>query len=147
MAKIDFLLDRISNPELRAQLQREFMQLQRQKKFGLIFEEHLPEATILYEVEIRRGQKVTLKADPLKKRFEVVSINAGNARCISIDEKNADETVANEQSNSANNSDDTPSFSTFPIEKSTYPNAYFPNGSIYRNQCSYCRNSLTDSVH
>lgn len=116
MAKIDFLLDRISNPELRAQLQREFMQLQRQKKFGLIFEEHLPEATILYEVEIRRGQKVTLKADPLKKRFEVVSINAGNARCISIDEKNADETVANEQSNSANNSDDTPSFSTFPIE-------------------------------
>lgn len=116
MAKIDFLLDRISNPELRAQLQREFMQLQRQKKFGLIFEEHLPEATILYEVEIRRGQKVTLKADPLIKRFEVVSINAGNARCISIDEKNADETVANEQSNSANNSDDTPSFSTFPIE-------------------------------
>ena len=32
----------------------------------------------------------------------------------------------------------------FLSDKSTYPNAYFPNGSIYRNQCSYCRKPKTN---
>ena len=86
MAKIDHLLDKISNPELREKLLAEFNHLQRQKRFGLIFEDHLPEATLLYDIMVRKGQKVTLKAAPLDKKFEVVNIMDGVAQCISLDE-------------------------------------------------------------
>lgn len=86
MATIDYLLNKITNPELRAKLQWEIARIHKQKRFGLVFEDHLPEATLLYDVEVRRGQKVTLKTDPLKQKFEVLSISDGIARCISLDE-------------------------------------------------------------
>ena len=88
MATIDHLLDKISNPELRARLQAEIERLQKQKRFGLIFEDHLPEATLLYDVAVRRGQKVTLKDAPLKQKFEVLSIKDGIAQCVSLDDPN-----------------------------------------------------------
>ena len=50
MAAIDDLLLRVEDPDLRARLQQEFMKLSKQKKFGLVFEEHLPECTPLYEI-------------------------------------------------------------------------------------------------
>lgn len=86
MATIDYLLNKIINPELRTKLQSEIDRIQKQKRFGLVYEDHLPEATLLYDVEVRRGQKVTLKTDPLKQKFEVLSISNGIARCISLDE-------------------------------------------------------------
>lgn len=86
MATIDYLLNKITNPELRAKLQSEIDHIQKQKRFGLVFEDHLPEATLLYDIEVRRGQKVTLKINPLKQKFEVLSISNGVARCISLDE-------------------------------------------------------------
>ena len=86
MATIDYLLNKIINPELRAKLQSEIDRIHKQKRFGLVFEDHLPEATLLYDVEVRRGQKVTLKTDPLKQKFEVLNISNGIARCISLDE-------------------------------------------------------------
>lgn len=86
MATIDYLLNKITNPELRAKLQSEIDRIQKQKRFGLVYEDHLPEATLLYDVEVRRGQKVTLKTNPLKQKFEVLSISNGIARCISLDE-------------------------------------------------------------
>lgn len=86
MATIDHLLDRITNPELRFKLQSEIARLQNDKQFGLIFEEHFPDATLLYEVEVRRGQKVTIKDEPLKEKFEVVNLCNGIAECVSLDE-------------------------------------------------------------
>lgn len=86
MATIDNLIDKISNPELRSKLQQELAHLQQEKQFGLVFEEHLPDATLLYEVEVRRGQKVTLKDKPLKKKFEVVNLHDGIAECVVLDE-------------------------------------------------------------
>ena len=80
MATIDYLLNKITNPELRSKLQSEINRIQKQKHFGLVFEDHLPEATLLYDVEVRRGQKVTLKSDSLKQKFEVLSISNGIAR-------------------------------------------------------------------
>lgn len=93
MATIDHLLDKISNPELRARLQAEIDRLHKQKRFGLIFEDHLPEATLLYEVAVRRGQKVTLKDAPLRQKFEVVSIKDGVAQCVSLDDIKESEDV------------------------------------------------------
>ncbi|MCD8387988.1 MAG: hypothetical protein LUD17_14070, partial [Bacteroidales bacterium] len=86
MAAIDNLLERITNLELRAKLQSEIARMQQDKHFGLVFEEHLPDATLLYEVEVRRGQKVTLKNNPLKEKFEVVALHDGLAECVSLDE-------------------------------------------------------------
>lgn len=86
MAKIDHLIDKIQNPELREKIRAEINHLHKQKRFGLIFEDHLPEATLLYDVMVRKGQKVTLKEAPLDKKFEVVNIMDGIAQCISLDE-------------------------------------------------------------
>lgn len=86
MATINQLLDKIQNSELKAKLQLEVDKLQKQKRFGLVFEEHLPEATLLYEVEVRRGQKVTQKEAPLDKKFEVLSVQDGFATCIPLEE-------------------------------------------------------------
>lgn len=43
MAELHELIDKIENPELRAQIQAAADRLTKQKKFGLVFEEHLPE--------------------------------------------------------------------------------------------------------
>lgn len=86
MATFDQLIDKITNIELRHKLKSEIARLQQTKQFGLVFEEHLPDATLLYEVKVRRGQKVTLKDNPLKLRFEVLAVSDGIAECVSLDE-------------------------------------------------------------
>ena len=45
MAALNELIQKIENPELRAQIQAAADKLVKQKKFGLVFEEHLPEWT------------------------------------------------------------------------------------------------------
>ena len=45
MAAINDLIAQIENPELRARIQAEVDRMNKQKKFGLVFEEHLPECT------------------------------------------------------------------------------------------------------
>ena len=55
MAAIDDLVGQIADEKLRARIQDELKKLSQQKKFGLVFEEHLPECTPLYEVPVKRG--------------------------------------------------------------------------------------------
>lgn len=55
--------------------------LSKQKKFGLVFEEHLPECTPLYDVEIRRDSKVALKAGQVSDIYIVRSIGGNKAIC------------------------------------------------------------------
>ena len=43
MAELHELIAKIENPELRAQIQEAANKLFKQKKFGLVFEDHLPE--------------------------------------------------------------------------------------------------------
>ena len=61
MAAINDLISQIENPELRARIQAEVDRMNKQKKFGLVFEEHLPECTPLYDIPVRRGALVALK--------------------------------------------------------------------------------------
>ena len=58
MAAIDKLLEQVSDPALRGRLREEFDRALQNKKFGLVFEEHMPECTPLYGVEIKRGGTV-----------------------------------------------------------------------------------------
>ncbi|EJO23824.1 hypothetical protein HMPREF1148_2004 [Selenomonas sp. FOBRC6] len=46
---------------MRDRIQQEADRLLNQKKFGLIFEEHLPACTPLYDVPVRVGSFVALK--------------------------------------------------------------------------------------
>ena len=47
MAVIDDLLQKVQDPVLRDRLAREIHKATKHKKFGLVFEEHLPECTPL----------------------------------------------------------------------------------------------------
>ena len=62
MAILDELVSQIDNPDLRARIAAEVEKLAKQKKFGLVFEEHLPECTPLYEIPVKAGATVALKA-------------------------------------------------------------------------------------
>lgn len=55
MAEIHELIERVTEPGLKAQLQAAVDKLAKQKKFGLVFEEHLPECTPLYEVPVKKA--------------------------------------------------------------------------------------------
>ena len=61
MAAINDLIAQVDNPELRARLEQEVARLNKQKKFGLVFEEHMPECTPLYGMPIRVGGHVALR--------------------------------------------------------------------------------------
>jgi adenine-specific DNA-methyltransferase len=60
--RLDHLLSKIENPALRSELDREINKLKMNKKFGLVFEEHMPEHVRLPEISIAIGSKVVKKA-------------------------------------------------------------------------------------
>lgn len=82
MAEIHELIDRVEEPELREQLRAAVDQLAKQKKFGLVFEEHLPECVPLYEVPVKKGRLVSRKQEEAKDIFVVLSVKDGEARCL-----------------------------------------------------------------
>ena len=82
MAEIHELIDRVEEPELREQLRAAVDQLAKQKKFGLVFEEHLPECVPLYEVPVKKGCLVSRKQEEAKDIFVVLSVKDGEARCL-----------------------------------------------------------------
>ena len=67
MAALDELIQQIQDPTLRERIQQEVDKVTKQKKFGLVFEEHLPECTPLYDMPIYKGTKVARKDDNLGK--------------------------------------------------------------------------------
>ena len=55
MATINDLVARIEDQELQERIEVELARLTKRKKFGLVFEDHVPECTPLYEIPIARG--------------------------------------------------------------------------------------------
>ena len=86
MAAIDDLISQIQDAELRDRIQKEVNKLSKQKKFGLVFEEHMPECTPLYDMPIKRGCKVMLRDNKEDKSIYVVmKIEGDNAICTKRD--------------------------------------------------------------
>lgn len=81
MALLQDLIRQIDDQTLRQRIMAEVSKLSKQKKFGLVFEEHLPECTPLYDVEIRRESKVALKAGQVSDIYIVRSIDGDKAMC------------------------------------------------------------------
>ena len=87
MAAINDLIARIQDPDLRQRIDKEVKELTKQKKFGLVFENHVPEMTLLYDYPISRGCKVIRKSDDNKKLsedilWEVKKVSKGIAFCL-----------------------------------------------------------------
>lgn len=89
MAALNELIQKVENPELRAQLQAAADKLTKQKKFGLVFEEHLPECTPLYDIPVRKGTKVSVRNGKANETFTVLKIEDGVATCLPKSSKEA----------------------------------------------------------
>lgn len=82
MSVINDLVSQIEDKALRDRIAAEVDRLAKQKKFGLVFEEHLPECTPLYDVAIKRGSTVARKGGKMNDVLRVLSITDGVATCI-----------------------------------------------------------------
>jgi len=81
MAAIHELLKQVSDPALRARLTEEINRVTQNKKFGLVFEEHMPECTPLYGIRIKRGATVAKKANKISDTYTVITLDADTAVC------------------------------------------------------------------
>ena len=82
MAAIKDLLRQITDPTLRVRLSDEIDRLSKNKKFGLVFEEHVPECTPLYGVPVRRGSTVARKTGKMNEIYTVKKIDGEAAVCV-----------------------------------------------------------------
>lgn len=82
MAVIKNLLQQITDPVLRERLAQEVNRLSKNKKFGLVFEEHVPECTPLYSVPIKRGSFVARKTGKMNNIYIVKEIDGETATCM-----------------------------------------------------------------
>ncbi|MGI6507003.1 MAG: site-specific DNA-methyltransferase [Saccharofermentanales bacterium] len=83
MAIIDDLIKQIKDESLRERIQAEADKLTQQKKFGLVFENHLPECTPLYEVPVKVGGTVSLKNGSIDELYIVKDVQEEQVLCVS----------------------------------------------------------------
>lgn len=87
MTELDDALARVQDEGARAQLQAEIDALQRQLRFGLVFERHLPESVRAYGATICVDDTVQFRSDLTgKKEFKVLDVADGTATVQSADE-------------------------------------------------------------
>lgn len=84
MAALNDLINQVQDKALRERLMAEAARLTKQKKFGLVFEEHIPECTPLYGIEIKCGSTVAKKAGAINDMYRVTKINGGDAVCLRL---------------------------------------------------------------
>ena len=82
MAAINDLIRQIEDKNLRDRLQQEVARLSKQKKFGLVFEDHIPECTPLYGVAVRKGSLVAVKGEDIRDVYFVSAISDGRAAIV-----------------------------------------------------------------
>src|SRR5215469_16289673 len=63
MARLEDLIKDIADPRLRNQIAAEVGKLKARKKFGLVFEQHLPEIVQLPGLPVKLGARVVKRTD------------------------------------------------------------------------------------
>ena len=81
MAKIEDLIRQVSDERLREELASEVRELKKQKHFGLVFEEHLPEMLRLPKAPIRLGNVVAHRDSWGSEVWRVLEITGKKAKC------------------------------------------------------------------
>lgn len=88
MAAINDLISQIQDETLRNRIQEEVSKMAKQKKFGLVFEEHMPESTPLYDMPIKRGCNVMRRdSKDDKSIYVVLKIEGDTAVCVKPEQK------------------------------------------------------------
>lgn len=88
MTAIDNLISQIQDEALRNKIQEEVSKMAKQKKFGLVFEDHIPEGTPLYDMPIKRGCNVMRRDSKDDKTIYVVlKIEGDTAVCVKPEQK------------------------------------------------------------
>ncbi len=82
MAAIDDLIAQIDDTALRARLKEEADRLRREQKFGLVFEEHLPELAPVYTAPIQPGCLAAKRGAALTDVWRVLQVQDGRAFCL-----------------------------------------------------------------
>jgi adenine-specific DNA-methyltransferase len=82
MAAIHDLLKQITDPKLRERIAREWEDATRHKKFGLVYEQHLPEVVPIYSAKPRRGDLVAKRGGALTETWRVRRIEGGTAHLM-----------------------------------------------------------------
>ena len=82
MSAIDDLIAQVQEPRLREQLKREWAEAQKTKKFGLVFDRHLPELVPIPKARPRRGDLVAQKGGSLTDLWRVRRVSGGVAHCV-----------------------------------------------------------------
>jgi adenine-specific DNA-methyltransferase len=87
MAKLDDLIAQVGDANLRSHLEEAVGELRRRKKFGLVFEQHIPETTVLPDAEVRKGSVVLIRTEPANRtRYVVDAVDGTEATISSGDE-------------------------------------------------------------
>ena len=97
MAQIEELVAQIADEHLRKAIAAEVRELKRTKKFGLVFEEHLPETVRLPNLPITESELVTRKTDRGNQLWRVKSIRRGVATLETAIEGHATAAVTKEE--------------------------------------------------
>jgi len=84
MAALTDLINQVEDKTLRERLLQEASRLSKQKKFGLVFEEHIPECTPLYGITIKCGSTVSKKTGVINDVYRVIKITGDEAVCIRL---------------------------------------------------------------
>lgn len=79
MAKIEDLIAQIPDERLKKAVAAEVRELKKNKKFGLVFEEHLPETVRLPKLPVKEGELVAKKRESGNELWRVKSIRKGIA--------------------------------------------------------------------
>jgi len=79
------LIAQIDDPRLRERLTQEWAAVTKEKKFGLVFDPHLPELLPLPNARPRRGDLVTRRGGSLTELWRVRRLAAGVATCVKPD--------------------------------------------------------------
>lgn len=87
MSVLNDLVNQIEDVTLRERIAKEVDRLAKQKKFGLVFEEHLPECTPLYDIPVKVGGLVAKKAGEVNDVYKVLAIRENVAECLHRESK------------------------------------------------------------
>ncbi len=90
MARIEQLIELIKDAALRAEIASEVVSLKRRQQFGLVFERHLPESTLLPNAPIRVGSTVVKKKDQKYVPYTVLEIADENLVVLPATKEAAD---------------------------------------------------------
>ncbi|PSR25528.1 MAG: site-specific DNA-methyltransferase [Sulfobacillus benefaciens] len=75
MAYLEEAIQRITDTQLRLAIQHEVRKLKSDKKFGLVFEEHLPELAPLFDTPIKPGMRFSKKIRSVNSSWLAISVS------------------------------------------------------------------------